>query len=220
MLATGKRARSAEAKHDRREAVLATARALLGARGIGEFTMAALAAETSLAKGTLYLYFDSREALLLALLKEDLRLLFDRFSLGLSTLTETRDAAVAAARLLVDVLKPLPLLHVLLQELHIGIEHGLNRTELEDFKLFLIEGLRRAGHALETCLGLESGRGGEALLRAHALLIGYLHMTNRTDVLRSVLSANPQLRSLDFTFEEGFVPALADQWRAMAGGRA
>ena len=61
------RARSDDAKRARRQFILATADQLLRHDGFDAFTMNKLAAATDLAKGTLYLYFATREELVLAL---------------------------------------------------------------------------------------------------------------------------------------------------------
>ena len=61
------RARSNDAKRARRQFILSTADQLLRNEGFDAFTMSKLAAATDLAKGTLYLYFTTREELMLAL---------------------------------------------------------------------------------------------------------------------------------------------------------
>ncbi len=61
------RARSDDAKRARRLFILATADKLLRREGFNAFTMNKLAVATDLAKGTLYLYFATREELVLAL---------------------------------------------------------------------------------------------------------------------------------------------------------
>ena len=61
------RARSDHAKHLRRQFILATADRLLRREGFDAFTMNKLAAEADFAKGTLYLYFVTREELVMAL---------------------------------------------------------------------------------------------------------------------------------------------------------
>ena len=63
----GSRARSDEAKRSRRNAILVTADKLLRADGLDAFTMNKLAKACGLAKGTLYLYFATREELALTL---------------------------------------------------------------------------------------------------------------------------------------------------------
>ena len=61
------RARSDDAKRARRQFILSTTDQLLRHEGFDAFTMNKLAAATDLAKGTLYLYFATREELVLAL---------------------------------------------------------------------------------------------------------------------------------------------------------
>ena len=61
-----KRARSKAAKLERKHAILAAADTLLRQSGYDAMTMQAVAIEAGLGKGTLYLYFSSREVLVLA----------------------------------------------------------------------------------------------------------------------------------------------------------
>ena len=61
------RARSDDAKRARRQFILSATDQLLRHEGFDAFTMNKLAAATDLAKGTLYLYFATREELVLAL---------------------------------------------------------------------------------------------------------------------------------------------------------
>jgi AcrR family transcriptional regulator len=60
-----KRARSKAAKSHRKDAIIAAAEALLRQLGYDAMTMQAVAVEAGLGKGTLYLYFSSREGLIL-----------------------------------------------------------------------------------------------------------------------------------------------------------
>ncbi len=61
------RARSTAAKSKRKDTILASAEILLRKSGYETITMQAVAMEAGLAKGTLYLYFSSREILVLDL---------------------------------------------------------------------------------------------------------------------------------------------------------
>lgn len=68
MLDSGKkRARSQDDKLDRRQAILAVARQAIAESGFDGVTMADLARRAGLAKGTLYLYFQTKEEVFLAL---------------------------------------------------------------------------------------------------------------------------------------------------------
>ena len=69
-LSTRRRARTDEQKEERRQAILTAAEAHFAAVGFESFSMAVLAREVGIAKGTLYLYFATREEVLLAVFME------------------------------------------------------------------------------------------------------------------------------------------------------
>jgi AcrR family transcriptional regulator len=66
MVEFNQRARSDEQKSQREEAILEATEKLLRRSGFNSMTMQTVASEVGLAKGTLYLYFSSREALVLS----------------------------------------------------------------------------------------------------------------------------------------------------------
>src|SRR5215213_6470171 len=73
-----RRARSQEEKTERRNAIVTTAwRMYTREPSFAAFTMAALARQAGLAKGTLYLYFRTKEELFLALLENGFGAWFD-----------------------------------------------------------------------------------------------------------------------------------------------
>ena len=69
-MALRERARSNEDKALRRRAILDAARTLFAARGLAGFAMADVAERAGVARATLYLYWPTREELLLAVLEE------------------------------------------------------------------------------------------------------------------------------------------------------
>ncbi|SDB36529.1 TetR/AcrR family transcriptional regulator [Bauldia litoralis] len=71
-VAKPRRARTADQKQDRRAAILAAAIACTRESGFDGVTMSGLAKRAGLAKGTLYLYFETREEVFLALYLEAL----------------------------------------------------------------------------------------------------------------------------------------------------
>lgn len=70
-------ARRAREREGRRQAILAAARALFTEQGIDPTSVDSIAARAELAKGTFYLYFKSKEEVLVALLEHDLERLRD-----------------------------------------------------------------------------------------------------------------------------------------------
>ena len=70
-----KRARTPEQKSDRRDTILATAKVLFMETGYEGFSMGVLSKRAGVAKGTLYLYFGTKEEVLLSLYSQE----FERF---------------------------------------------------------------------------------------------------------------------------------------------
>ena len=64
------RARNEEDKQERRQAILAAGLSLWNETSYGELTMNAVAERAGVVKGTLYLYFETKEQLFLALISE------------------------------------------------------------------------------------------------------------------------------------------------------
>jgi AcrR family transcriptional regulator len=106
MLDSGKkRARSDDDKLDRRQTILGVARQAIGESGFDGVTMADLARRAGLAKGTLYLYFRTKEEVFLALFVDAL----DRFVARMEKATDAKNliAAMTDAALEVPLFLPL-----------------------------------------------------------------------------------------------------------------
>lgn len=84
---TKQRARSNAAKVERKDSIMSAAEALLRQSGYDAITMQAVATEAGVAKGTLYLYFPSREMLLLDVYGRLFDHWIDRFASHVSELT-------------------------------------------------------------------------------------------------------------------------------------
>lgn len=76
-----KRARTPEQKSDRRDTILFTAKTLFMEAGYEGFSMGLLSKRAGVAKGTLYLYFGTKEEVLLSLYSRE----FERFCSELTT---------------------------------------------------------------------------------------------------------------------------------------
>ena len=80
------RARRPEHKRERREAILAGARRLLDAEGVEGATLSAIARAAGLSKANCYRYFESREAILLAVILDEARAWLGTVEAGLAEL--------------------------------------------------------------------------------------------------------------------------------------
>ena len=199
--AKGKRARKDEDKQARRARLLDAALALWTEKPYTDITMADVARETGLAKGTLYLYFQTKEELFLAALERLLWTWFGGVDADL-TVQRTGTPATVAATLAASLegqgamLRLLTLLNSTLEQ-NIPLEVGLA------FKARLGEHLARTGTQLERLLpSLAPGQGAQALLHFSALAIGLHTVTESTPTLRAA-AEQPGMEALilDFTAE-------------------
>ena len=79
-----KRARTPEQKSDRRETILSTAKVLFMEAGYEGFSMGLLSKRAGVAKGTLYLYFGTKEEVLLSLYSQEFERFCNTIVLGIS----------------------------------------------------------------------------------------------------------------------------------------
>src|SRR6185312_7064410 len=91
------RARSSEDKQARRRAILTAARAHFGERGWAGFSMGEVAARAGVGKGTLYLYWPTRDELLPSVLEELLWPWLDELDGRLAALRDSVGATQLAA---------------------------------------------------------------------------------------------------------------------------
>ncbi len=211
----GRRARSADDRSHRRQSLIDAARRRLADGGFESFTMADLAREAGVAKGTSYLYFETKEELLLALLTIDLAIAFEHLASALPGLPEV-GLAEHTARSVADALDCVPGLLGLLQLLHTRLERNVTVEALREFKEFLLAGMSKVGRALESRLGLSQDAGLMLLQRAHALAIGFAQMADIPPQLAQVYQAEPKLSVLAVDFDFDYVAALADLIRAQS----
>jgi len=212
------RARNPQDKLARREAILEVAARVLSRSQFARVTMAQIAEHCGLAKGTLYLYFATKEELFLATLEDELAAWFDELGrelLGRGSLTATEFAdtvvtSLGARERLADLL---PLLHTVL-------EHNIAPEVALRFKRMLVGKLEAGGALAESVLvGLPRGRGIDLLLRTHALVVGLRQMADPPPALREVL-AREELAPLRVDFAATLADSLAALTQGMLEVRA
>jgi AcrR family transcriptional regulator len=202
-----RRARNSDDKQQRRQSILDVARELVRERAYAGFTMTEVAERAGLAKGTLYLYFETREELALALLEQLLEEWFDDLDARLDE-SEGRWPAARLAELVHATLERHAPVVRLLAVLPSVLEHNIALPSATRFKRRLLEHLRDTGKRLERRLArLQPGEGARLLLHANALLVGLSQMAEPAAVVAEAL-ADPQLRALRVDFRREFSAAL------------
>jgi AcrR family transcriptional regulator len=207
------RAISSQQKERRRQAILDVASHMVEEIGYAAITMADVAQQAGLAKGTLYLYFKTKEALFLALQEQQLKTWFNEVDRRLQTLQRPASITTVAG-LLTGSLAERPLLIRLLAVLHSALEQNIDDATARRFKQMLLRRLLRTGELLQVALPfLAPGEGARLLLLAHALVIGLQQLADPAPAVRRILQ-EPELAlfRVDFTHE------LAHALRALLYG--
>jgi TetR/AcrR family transcriptional regulator len=199
------RARSASDKELRRAALLDAARRLLRRVPWSELTVAEVARAAGLAKGSVFRYFPSKEALVLAVFELELAELFAALHARLGV-GRRFDAQTFVHALLAELAERPVYLH-LATVVHGVLEHNLVLDECVRFKHALLAHLTAGGALLEQGLGgVRPGEGLRLLLRVHALIIGFWQLTDHPPVVAAAI-AHPGLEAfrIDFADELGTV---------------
>lgn len=203
------RARSLDEKRDRQEAILAAARSLFFEQAWGAITVARVAERASLAKGTVYLYFRTKEEMFLTLVGRELAAFLVEVEERIGA--EKSGDPVRVGRRVARTVVLRPELRALLPLLHAVLEQNVAYEAALRFKEELLMGVVRAGKALADAVpGLSPASGTRFLLRLHALVIGLTQMASPSAVVKAVL-AQPHLSAFDIDFArelEASAPAL------------
>lgn len=204
---TRQRARSDAQKQQRRQAILDAAWELYRTTPYDAITIAGVAERVNLAKGTIYLYFKTKEELFLALQEQQLNAWFDTLDQQLRE-TETQLDTQAIARLLSESVVAQPDFTRLLAILHPVIEQNIEHEAARAFKRFLHQRLAETGSFIEQRLAfLQPGMGAQLLLWAYALVIGFKHLSDPSPVMREVMQ-DPELAGMVVEFGPAFGAAL------------
>ena len=150
-------------------------------------SMADTAEEAGIAKGTLYLYFRSKEEMFLAIYTDELSAWFDELD---RELREAKGEASIAAlvNFTGESLGRRPQLLRLIAILHTVLEQNLDPATARRFKSWLRDRVIKTGRLLEAYLPfLQTGQGVRLLLKIDALIIGFQHLAEPSAVMREVL---------------------------------
>jgi AcrR family transcriptional regulator len=204
------RAVLAEDKQERREAILDAAERLLRRSPERIANVAEVALEAGLAKGTVYLYFPSKEELLLALHERHI----DAFFAALGGLVDGREPVT------IDAMLAITKTHIVDEPTFLPLAtrcFGIMGTEVPlavatAFRERMFARLRRAGAGLERHFATLADGGGLALLRhSYAVILGLWQMSSaRADGADDDAQACDLPRTL---YPEELARALRALWR-------
>lgn len=203
------RARQDWQKEARRRSILAAAEDLFASSGGEVPSVAAVAQRAGLAKGTVYLYFRTKEEIFLALLAWRLGEWMQHMATALRQAPRplTADDVVDA---IVGYLVANPIALRLAVLSHGVLERNIEPDVALAHKREMAEGLRELGAALEAALPrLAAGEGAALLLRAFAYIVGLWQVAEPPAAIKQLIAAE-QLKVLQVDFETDLRAGLRD----------
>ncbi|RKH23097.1 TetR/AcrR family transcriptional regulator [Corallococcus praedator] len=196
------RARRDEDKEARRRELLDAARSLFEATSFAEVKMADVAARVRLAKGTVFLYFPTKEALFLALLDDLLTAWFAKLNQRLAQ-GEGAWTGEELARTVAQSLEGEETFTRLLARMQTMLEQNVTLEQTLRFKERVLISMGETAGLLQQRLPfLTAEDAGQFIRHVHALVTGLRQMADIAPVAREALTL-PHMAPLrvDFTAE-------------------
>jgi AcrR family transcriptional regulator len=197
-----RRAIKDEDKQQRRSAILDIAWELFQDASYQAVTMSQVAERARLAKGTIYLYFNTKEELFLALQNRQLRAWFDAIDAWLQAAPDECSIPQVAG-MICGALEERPALTRLLAILHTVLEQNIDFDTAFQFKQMQLDRIGHTGALLEHRLPfLTPGQGKRLLLHTLALVIGLRHLADPAPMARRVMKEpGMEVFAVDFAHE-------------------
>ncbi len=206
-----KRAVAPEDKSARRDAIVRAAEDL-SAR-TPAFSMEQLARRAGVAKGTLYLYFGTREEVLLAVHEKQTHELFDVVERSLAARAPTGESVVRAG---LRYLRAHPEFYPLAGNCRGMLDTNVSTEAALAFKTGLSGRLEKLGRRIEELYPrLRQGEGAALLTNCYALIVGLWQQADVPVSLRSVMH-RPDMQIFRIDLEKQLTGALLDLWDAAA----
>jgi len=172
-----------------------------------------LAAKAGVAKGTVYLYFGSREEVLLAVHEKQSHELFDVVERALAAPAVTAASVVRAG---LRYCRGNPQFYPLAANCRSMLDTNVSTDAALAFKLGIGKRLQTLGARIEELYaGLKAGEGAALLMNSYALIIGLWQQADTPLSLRPVME-RPEMRIFKIDFEKQLNAALLDLWEAAA----
>lgn len=201
------RARNEEDKLERRQAILDAGLELWNETSYGDFTMSAVAEKAGVVKGTLYLYFETKEQLFLALISE---LLVDYFDEVDARLEEGgRWSKSRVVQILSDAFGGRDAFTRMLTVLGNICEHNVSYEQLVAFKRLTLERFTRTAELLRKRLPfLRPDSALRLVMHLGSLAAGLAQVSYPSPLLDKVLEL-PDLRVMRVDLKAEFAAAAA-----------
>lgn len=200
-----------EEKTERRAAIIAAAQTLLHRNPAATFSVEALARRAGLAKGTVYLYFRTREEVLLAVHERQSDDLFDVVERALASPGADVRGVLAAG---MGYMRSHPEFYPLAANCRGMLDTNISMQAALDFKIGIGQRLSAIGRLIEALFpGLAAGEGAALLMNSYALIVGLWQLADTPPALRSAMD-RPEMVVFRMDYEHQLTAALLDLWQS------
>lgn len=204
-----KRARTETEKLARSEAILKAASVLFDKNDYHQITMASIAGEAGVAKGTVFNYFPTKEELFLSLTGKYFTRFFEKLTSLLNRSVNSADRT--PENLSAEIYKALesqPQLLRIVVLLSGIIEKNVTYESLNIFKKAMLEQILTIGILLEQHYRfIPSGSGKQLLLWSYGILIGFQTLANPEDIAQNVIEKE-KMELFYFDFKQEFTQLI------------
>ncbi|MBN1122138.1 MAG: TetR family transcriptional regulator [Anaerolineae bacterium] len=215
MTASKRRAVTDKQKQEREQALIDAAWTLYQESSYESVSVASVAQAAGLAKGTVYLYFSTKEELFLAVLGQHLCEWFESLREKLDRIGECEVDTLADY--LGESLKGRWSMLRLFAIVHAILERNVEYDAAYRFKKLILDQLTLTGVAIHHCIpDFAMGQIMQSMLYIYALIIGMQQIAEPAPVARQVISENPEMAVFNIDYTEALSAAAANLLRGMA----
>ncbi len=183
------RAITEEQKNERRWTILASARTLFEQADFKSITMAQIAKNSGIAKGSVFLYFKTKEGLFLYLTLQELEKWNDEFDRRLKEIVHGKTAQSSDLLDLIDTtLMNNSVLVRLLAMVNVILEQNVDYEQAYQFKRVLLKRAQHTGQLLDKSVSFfRTGDGVKFYLYLYVLIIGLHQASNPAPIIKQIL---------------------------------
>lgn len=205
------RAISSDEKLERREAILDAAIELLAKDDYHDISIARIARKAGLAKGTIFLYFKTKEELFLQLQIREYKSWFEDINRRLDTsLQHKKESSIDEfVKNIMASVGGHPMMIRLTPILHVILERNIDYKTALEFKRFLLSEIHTTGRLIERGIPfLRKNDGARFLLHLQVMLIGLIQLSRPAPIVKQVIETE-RMEVFQLSFEEKLSEMLA-----------
>jgi AcrR family transcriptional regulator len=215
MTASKRRAVTDEQKQKREQALLDAAWALYKESDYESVSVASVARAAGLAKGTVYLYFSTKEELFLTVLSQHLYEWFESLRMKLQHIGECEVDTLADH--FGESLKERQVMLRLFAIVHSILERNVGYEAVYGFKKMILDQITRTSAAIHHCIpDFSMEQIMQSMLYIYALMIGVQQIAEPAPTARKVIDENPEMAVFNIDYAGALSVAAANLLRGMA----